>query len=249
MLNYSQNNLESFFKLLAKHPEAELKKYKGYKVISTNRSSWPNLIYDFLPNVDNEKACLKRLVQMVDEESLPTLLMTNPIRTPRTLIQFLDQQKMKKSQWIAMTIKLDKSQKMQMSDGLKVKKVVGEDEMQQWCAVAEVALMDNKELNHSLYHRLSKEEDIFFYLGYYKGKAVATSMLFMKNGVAGIYLVATLKAYRGKGFGTNMTSYALKTAKESVCLTAMLQATALGKGVYEKIGFKEMGKIDVYRLV
>ncbi len=49
--------------------------------------------------------------------------------------------------------------------------------------------------------------------------------------------------FRGKGFGTLITKTALRDAKDLGCKYSVLQASDMGRNVYNSIGFKEYCKI------
>lgn len=88
-----------------------------------------------------------------------------------------------------------------------------------------------------LFEELFKQDKISFLALYNNGVIVATTMVFVLKEIAGLHFVGTNPDYRGKGFGSKITQYALKYAKDSGCSTAVLQASKLGKPMYEKIGF------------
>ncbi len=76
------------------------------------------------------------------------------------------------------------------------------------------------------------------YIGEYSGKPIATSLLYISNGVAGIYAVSTLPEFRGKGFGAALTAFAAKEGFSNGCDLASLQASAVGVPVYFRMGFR-----------
>jgi GNAT superfamily N-acetyltransferase len=76
------------------------------------------------------------------------------------------------------------------------------------------------------------------YLGLVDDEAVATSSLYASDGAAGVYSVATLPGFRRRGFGEAMTWHAVMRGREQGCKTAILQASAMGKPVYERMGFR-----------
>lgn len=86
----------------------------------------------------------------------------------------------------------------------------------------------------------------FRYLGYLEGKPVSTSLMYLGEGVAGIYCVATLPEARRRGIGTEMTLHLLKTARDMGYMVGILGSTDAGYGVYRRIGFEEYWKIGVY---
>src|SRR5919109_5599149 len=66
------------------------------------------------------------------------------------------------------------------------------------------------------------------------------------DGDCWIGCVATLPEMRGRGLATSLLAHALAEARERGCLTASLQATRLGKPVYERIGHRDLGSIQMW---
>ena len=61
-----------------------------------------------------------------------------------------------------------------------------------------------------------------------------------------IGLVATLPAARGRGLATELVTRALLDARSRGCLTSSLQATKLGQPVYERLGYRDLGPIEMW---
>jgi ribosomal protein S18 acetylase RimI-like enzyme len=85
-----------------------------------------------------------------------------------------------------------------------------------------------------LLHRNDSE----WYIGYVDGAPVATSTLVMTDRTAGIFNVATESAYRGRGIGEAMTRKCVRRGAEMGCVMAALQASEMGRPVYERMGFR-----------
>ena len=85
---------------------------------------------------------------------------------------------------------------------------------------------------------LDSANGIILLIHHFDGVPVSTVELFPTDKkTIGIYGLATLESYRGKGIGSSMMSYILNTAKSLGYETAILQATEDGIGIYEKMGF------------
>jgi len=74
------------------------------------------------------------------------------------------------------------------------------------------------------------------------GRAVGTAEVALgDDGVAGLYNVATLDSFRRKGIGQALTEHALFEAGRSGMTVVELQASELGRGIYERVGFVSLG--------
>jgi GNAT superfamily N-acetyltransferase len=94
---------------------------------------------------------------------------------------------------------------------------------------------------------LTADSPQWLYVGYLAGEPVAAAELAVGGGVAGVYNVCTLEAYRRRGIGTALTLQPLLDARESGFQTSILQASAQGEGVYTRIGFEPFGAITEYK--
>lgn len=94
---------------------------------------------------------------------------------------------------------------------------------------------------------LSPNAPQWFYVGYLNAKPVATAELTVGGGVAGLYNISTLEAYRRRGLGTAMTLLPLLDARDNGMLTGVLQAAAAGVNLYTRLGFQTFGSITEYK--
>jgi len=79
------------------------------------------------------------------------------------------------------------------------------------------------------------DSDIF--IGYAGHQPACMSMLVKTGPVAGIYWVGTIDKFRNQGFGKAITLQSLVAGKKRGCEFACLQASEMGKPVYENLGF------------
>jgi ribosomal protein S18 acetylase RimI-like enzyme len=66
------------------------------------------------------------------------------------------------------------------------------------------------------------------------------------DGDAGIYWVGTLPEARGRGVATGLMRQALLDARERGCTSTSLQATVMGRPVYRRLGYRELGPIEMW---
>ncbi len=84
------------------------------------------------------------------------------------------------------------------------------------------------------------------YVGSVDGTPVAVSQGFLGAGVVGVYTVATLKEHRGRGYGGALTLAPLGDARGKGYRYGILQSTAMGRPVYERLGFRADGDVRLY---
>lgn len=80
------------------------------------------------------------------------------------------------------------------------------------------------------------------WVGYRSGTPVATAQLVVHERVAGLYYVGTHESHRGYGYGEALTRHAVSEGFARGCDIATLQASPLGRPVYERIGFRVVGE-------
>ena len=85
------------------------------------------------------------------------------------------------------------------------------------------------------------------FLGLLHGEPVATASLVAAGGAAGIYNVTTTEAARGRGIGAAMTVAAVRQGADRGVALATLQASAIGRPVYERLGFEFVCDLLPYR--
>jgi GNAT superfamily N-acetyltransferase len=84
------------------------------------------------------------------------------------------------------------------------------------------------------------------YLAFVNDQPVAVSTVLYRAGVAGIFNVATLKEWRGKGLGAAVTLQPLLSAQAKGYRVGTLQSSDMGYKVYQSLGFKEVCRMNQY---
>ena len=79
-----------------------------------------------------------------------------------------------------------------------------------------------------------------------KDEPAATVAARDAGGDCSIWSVATAPEARGRGLSTALMSQALSDAAERGCETSTLQATKLGRPVYERVGYEDFGALQMW---
>ena len=133
--------------------------------------------------------------------------------------------------------------------GLKIVPVDGEQVLKQWIHVASIGFRIDESFEKAWFDFFTDaiiDKRFQTYLALLDGKPVATSQLFLSEGVAGIYNVACIPDARGQGIGSAITLAPLLEARQLGYRIGILQASKEGYNAYRRLGFQDFGKLSVY---
>jgi ribosomal protein S18 acetylase RimI-like enzyme len=217
-------------------------------------SPWPNGILGARIGNANVDDKIKLVIGQMATGMAPRLWMTGPSMQPQDLDQHLLRFGFaKRSEAIGMAVDLSEWPLNSVPPpALEIHTVSDDLSLQSWAKVVTIGLFRRPESEADHFaHVISKATsgcDTTLYLGTVGGQPVASSTLYLSDGIAGIYHVATLPDFRNKGIGRSITLAPLLRAKAMGFRTAILQATQLGQPVYTRLGFVELSRLGRYWL-
>jgi GNAT superfamily N-acetyltransferase len=93
----------------------------------------------------------------------------------------------------------------------------------------------------------------FTYVARLEGEPVAAVLTTDHQGIGGshdcsVWCVGTVEAARGRGLAAALMRRAMLDARERGCATTTLQATKLGRPVYERVGYRDFGPLQMWEL-
>ncbi len=139
-----------------------------------------------------------------------------------------------------------------LADGVTVERVESEEQLAGWADAYEAGFPVSRGVaaaHYQLFDRFGFGDDHGWrlYLGLLHGRPVATSAVYLGAGVAGLYYVSTRPEARSLGIGRAMVVQPLLEARALGYQAAILQATSMGRPLYEKLGFRECVRFPQYR--
>lgn len=134
---------------------------------------------------------------------------------------------------------------------LSIKRVSDKEGLRKWLCVFTLAFGLPDAVGEAMFDievdlGLGQHHPRQLYIGLMAGEPVATSLLFLGAGVAGIYGVGTLPQARRQGVGTAMTLAPLLEARAMDYRVGVLHASEMGLGVYRRLGFQEYCRLGGY---
>ena len=76
------------------------------------------------------------------------------------------------------------------------------------------------------------------YVGYTDGEPVTSGVGFRTGDTIGVYNIATIPSARKRGYGAAMTARIAADGAAAGCDVAILQASEMGRTVYERLGYR-----------
>ena len=86
--------------------------------------------------------------------------------------------------------------------------------------------------------RLLDEPGVRYYVGYIDGEPVTTGVGIATRRTIGVYNIATVESARRRGYGAAMTVRAVLDGRAAGSDVAVLQASAMGLPIYERLGYR-----------
>lgn len=138
-----------------------------------------------------------------------------------------------KSLQIGMSLKLSDHSKKQCR--LSLEKVATDGQARTW------ATLYPKSFGYTISEKIiaASYEHLEFYLASHQGKPIGTAMVYQTGNIVGVHGVGILPEVRRRGFAEEIMEFLLNHAYTLGATYVTLQASAMGKGLYNKLGFEE----------
>jgi hypothetical protein len=223
---------------------------EAYSYVRLAPSPWGNCVY----GLDLRKAgAVAELKAKTASGELPSLILTGPSSKPANAVALLAEGgfvETKKA--YGMTLRIRERKPAPVDTDFECSEISEDAVLREWARIVCVNLFGAPEEKAVDFHRVVSRmagSRIAFFLGKYRGTPASTSMYFIDaEGMAGYYFVSTEAAFRRRGFGSMITAFTMDRLAERKSEFCILQATELGRGVYESLGFETACLLGRYSL-
>jgi hypothetical protein len=243
-----EENLYAFYHLVAQVGEMPHEINEDYSWVNASPYSWPGFVFNFTRNEDKQAECLMKIQNEIDKGIVPPLLIVRVEPKANCFSELAAAHKFRLvMQWPGMAIHLDDIKlSFDARKNFELIEISSASQLFSWIEITEKCLFKGKKQHTEMFMKIMTNRKVKFILGIYEHEPVATAVLFIDKGIAGIYMVSTLPEFRKKGLSSNLLLYGLFLAQKNNCHLAVLQANNLSKTLYEKIGFQEHCQFEIY---
>jgi GNAT superfamily N-acetyltransferase len=211
-----------------------------------------NVFYPRIPDGEID-AVIDSVVDDARKRNVPMFWWTGPTTKPEDLGERLLQKGFEhgfEAPAMAMDLR-HMNENGKVPSGLVIQEVTDDKMLKDWCDVMAPVYgfpdFAAKPWFEMLAHLgLGTDQLLRHYVGYLNDQPVASASLYLDCGVGGISSVATHPDFRHQGFGTAITVEPLREARRLGYRYGVLFSSAMGLGVYNRIGFREYGKGNCY---
>ncbi len=95
-------------------------------------------------------------------------------------------------------------------------------------------------------HGLLDRSDCVVYVGYVDDRPVVSGLGWRSGRTIGVYSIATVPSARRRGYGAAMTARVVADGVDAGCDVAALQASEMGRPIYERLGFQTVVRYAAY---
>jgi hypothetical protein len=255
LIRANEANLSSWITVLGPLGEVKWNNPPG-----VNRSVCPipmplfNSVVDTQLKPEDVDATINYIKSDADQRNVPALWWVGPSTRPGNLGEiltrsgfFIDEDGR------GMAVDLSRlNQGLPRPASLDIQPVIGEAAIHEWCLALgkgfEVPESRRSFVSESwgMLLSLADTKCIRAFLAKMDGQPVATSLLLLGAGVAGIYAVTTIPDARRMGIGAQVTCYPLLVARDEGYKIGILQSSEMGYKMYCSIGFEQVCRITSY---
>ncbi len=219
--------------------------HDGYSVINSAEYEWPQYVFNIYRDQSINK--IEEIVEKIEIDEIPPFIITKDEDWSFNIQEFLESKGFRKiDAWPIMNFtEFDKIENRAI-EGFETHFIETTEELKLWFDIVKTVLFPKKRICFNAFSKKLNHENYSFIIGYYKNEPVATGLMFTKENISGIYMIATSEKHRKKGIGSYITSELLKKSKILGANSATLQSSRIALSSYLKIGFKSIDTLYVY---
>ncbi|WP_143305722.1 GNAT family N-acetyltransferase [Chitinophaga vietnamensis] len=240
-------NLYDFWTFVGKHSRKILTT-PDFHAIQPGDSDWPKRVFDPAHQIDPGSAVFKRIADAMAEQELPKMLALSESVATRYKNSIQEAGFVPQLRQLGMIIHLPAAALPAAPEAISFRLAQSEADAITYAAIASEAF-DYRVDPAMLACLLPHTEHIRLFIAYYHGEAAACGLVYFdQHGYAGLHMIGTLPAFRGKGLAAAVTIHLMQAAIDAGKTWCVLHASAAGEKVYTKLGFTPVKEVNTFLL-
>lgn len=252
-LSDSVQNMYELFNRFDGFEDFEFNNQVNFSSIKSKSSAWPNYSFDLkLQNNDLDSSIEDIVLKIRNFEISPFLLFLKDQDDIDLEEVFYNQGIKKIETWPVMTIDVKHSDIIVgklPNDTDEFCFVNTEEDLNIWYNLVSKVLFNKRKLNIEHFRKMQNDEQFAFLLIKNQSVGVAAALVYLGKTYSGLYMVATEDTFRGRGYGQYITKMSIMVAKQRGQKFLTLQSSRMAFPMYQKLGFKTLGEIDVFWMI
>jgi len=233
-------NLVDFYKEIALISGYQTGEFYGIDYVWNTKGSWPAYLFG-KPGKKQAEA----VTGEIRERRLPPFWIMDD-QNDQELIGFLDEKGIRPvRKWKGMVLNVKAFEKQSGPDDVKLRFNHSRD-LPVWRALINEGLFTASRMGEEIEHTLNSGDQFTWSVARIEDKPVSAGLLFTFERIAGIYMIVTRNACRGRGIGTMVTGALIDRALDNGIDRIVLHATPMGEGIYRNLGFEPVNELSIY---
>jgi GNAT superfamily N-acetyltransferase len=241
-------NLYDLYNGLAKRGLVSSGSVGGFDFVRRDGFEWPNMAYRSsgvasLPSREE----FRLLQELMASHQCPRLVILDMEGLTAEAQEVLAEERLiAAGEWVNMALPLGRSKPV--GHGLLQCREIDADDPDEWSGWASVVsnvLFKGGMIDAAMFRDREMKKRFVLMAAFADGVPVAACLLNLGEN-AGLYMVATLKSFQGKGFGKVLMEYAQAKAAARGYEFVVLHSTKAGLNLYNNLGYRTFGKLILY---
>lgn len=241
-------NLYDLYDCLAKRGLVSSGSVGGFEFVRRDGFEWPNMAFRSGPFAGAPgREDFRLLQESMASHHCPRLVILDMEGLTAEAQELLAAERfIAAAEWVNMALPLGRSNPM--SQGLLPCREIDADDPDDWSGWAFVVsnvLFKGGPIDAAMFRDPEMKKRFVLMAAFADGVPVAACLLNLGEH-AGIYMVATLSSFQGKGFGKALMEYAQARAAARGYAFVVLHSTKAGLNLYNNLGYQTFGKLILY---
>ena len=235
-------NIVEFQKEAARISSVRFGNKEALSWVYNNPGMWPHAMLGIAG-----EAAFNSVLSKIEEQQLPPVWIMAQEEANEQILKLEAAGFREINRWEGMWLHHDKFEPLDKFPEKYSQFLVNDNNMaQHWWNIVKPVMLPNLSIPAVLLEEWTFRQEYQLVLGMYDDQPASAGMFYQNKDVAGLYFIATLPQFRGKGFASALVRQLIAGCFQRGVEEVVLHASGAGRLLYEKMGFVAAGPISTY---